>query len=190
MNIQPIFSNFYAEEKLQIDNKSLKDFCYKQLSEDKGISLSNVGGWHSSFLDPFIPELKELTIKVQEALDNVCNTIQYGIMAKPNNAFINISKKGNYHKFHDHPGSFLSCVYYVDAHPSKGNIVFSNGNKMLTWHQNCANIKEYNIYNSSTWTVNSHTGTLLVFPAWLDHEVLENLTDEDRISIVYNCESL
>jgi hypothetical protein len=31
------------------------------------------------------------------------------------------------------------------------------------------------------------TGKLIIFPAWLKHQVTVNNTDKDRISIVYNC---
>lgn len=190
MIFQPLFPTFYAEQKLEIDNDKLKQFCYKQKTIDSGIVLSNVGGWHSSFLDPNIEELLPLTNIIKQKLKTVCEIIDFGINVTPDNAFINISKKGNTHKLHNHPGSFLSCVYYVDCRANKGNIVFYNQNKFLEWLQDRQKIKHYNQYNSSTWSVTPETGKLIIFPAWLEHEVTENKTEEDRISIVYNCRTI
>jgi len=187
MNYNYIFPSFYAEEILKLDNKKIESFCYEQFERDSGIKLTNVGGWHSQFLKPDNEEMRFLITSVQEKLDKVCEEIDYGVYASIDNWFININRKNDYHKEHDHPGSFLSAVYYVNAGKFKGNLTFHNPNSIIGWFQSADKIKSYNHFNSSTWSIQCETGMLIIFPAWLRHEVACNTTEEDRISIVFNC---
>lgn len=187
MIFNSIFPTFYTKENIEIDNEKLKDYCYLQRSIDEGVVLTNDGGWHSSFLKPDIPELQELSNIVRQKLNHVCDVIDFGKQCYIDNCFINISKFDHCHKTHDHPGSFLSVVYYVKASRNQGNLVFQNPNRLLGWFQQPSKIKSYNYYNSLSWTVLCETGLLVIFPAWLQHEVTKNLTQEDRISIVFNC---
>ncbi len=187
MQFTYLFPTFFAEEQIDVDNAKIEQYCYQRKAIDSGVEMSNVGGWHSEFFDPWIPEINELTTIVKSKLDEVSDIIDFGVKAELDKCFINISKKGDSHKIHDHPGSFLSAVYYVDADAFRGNLVFHSDNRIINWIQNEKKIKQFNILNCSSWTVTGATGKLIIFPAWLKHEVTVNNTDKDRISIVYNC---
>jgi uncharacterized protein (TIGR02466 family) len=188
MRINYLFPTFYAEEKITLDNDSLTTFCYKQRKVDSGISLSNVGGWHSQFLDPWkVPELLELTEIVEQKISEVSSIMDFGVRAIIDKCFININQSGHSHNTHDHPGSLLSAVYYVNTGPGRGNLKFHSDNRLIEWNQRPDRIVSYNQLNSSSWSVVPKTGTLVIFPGWLKHQVEANTTQEDRISIVYNC---
>jgi uncharacterized protein (TIGR02466 family) len=47
-------------------------------------------------------------------------------------------------------------------------------------------INEFNYFNSNEWHVQPEEGTLIVFPSWLNHLVLPNEGEEERISIAFN----
>jgi uncharacterized protein (TIGR02466 family) len=47
-------------------------------------------------------------------------------------------------------------------------------------------VESYNTFSSATYTINPVEGKLIIFPAWLEHEVLPTNTDEERISISFN----
>lgn len=188
MKINYLFPTFYAEEKIDLDNKALKTFCYKQQEVDAGIIQSNVGSWHSQFLNPWdVPELFDLTQIVEQKISEVSNMMDFGVRAVIDKAFINISHHGHSHNTHDHPGSLLSAVYYVDVGVGTGNLRFHSDNRLMEWCQRPDRIVSYNQLNSSSWSVVPKTGTLVIFPGWLKHQVEVNTTYKDRISIVYNC---
>ena len=186
MNLNPIFSSFFVHEMLNIDNERIKSFCYKQKETDLGVSISNVGGWHSNILNINHPELEPLSTIVCDRFEQVNKHIDFGNEIEPNGCWININNRGNYNKRHDHKGNFLSAVYYVNAAPDMGEIVFHNPYHVLEWFQNTDKVNTFNQFNSSTWNMPCRTGLLLIFPAWLEHEVSSNPTDHDRISIAFN----
>lgn len=190
MEIKYLFPTFLAEEHILVDNEKIERYCYQRKDSEPSVGMTNYNGWHSEHFDPWIPELKDLTTIVDLKLKEVCEHIDFGVSAKADNCFININGQGAYHTLHDHPGSFLSAVYYVNANRYRGDLVLHNADRMLSWHQNSGKIRKYNALNSSTWTISGDTGKLLIFPAWLKHEVRPNLTVDDRISIVYNCHML
>ncbi len=190
MEIKYLFPTFLAEEHILVDNEKIERYCYQRKDSEPSAGMTNYKGWHSEHFDPWIPELNDLTTIVQQKLDEVCEHIDFGTRASVNNCFININGQGAYHAIHDHPGSFLSAVYYVNANKFRGDLILHNSDRMLSWHQNSSKITKYNALNSSTWAVPGDTGKLLIFPAWLKHEVRPNLTVDDRISIVYNCHML
>jgi uncharacterized protein (TIGR02466 family) len=187
LQIKYLFPEFYTEERIEVDNAKLEAFCYHQKSIDQGITLTNVGSWHSEFLDPWKPDLFSLTEIVEQKISEVSYMMDFGTRATIDKCFINISNKSNSHKLHDHPRSLLSAVYYVNVGVGRGDLVFHSDNRLKEWCQRPDKIREYNQFNSTTWTVPASTGTLVIFPAWLKHEVTPNTTEKDRISIVYNC---
>lgn len=95
-------------------------------------------------------------------------------------------KKGGSHNKHIHSNTFLVGVYYLD-----GNI----GSKGTTFHS------PYNFQNMivprkipGKITKPNHNrmiffeeGSVIVFPAWLEHEVPKNETDKERNIIAFNC---
>ena len=47
-------------------------------------------------------------------------------------------------------------------------------------------VTEPNIYNFSQAWVNVKKDLVVIFPAWLDHQVKRNLTNKDRVCIAFN----
>ena len=47
-------------------------------------------------------------------------------------------------------------------------------------------VEEWNAANSGSWTINPKPNMLLVFPPWVQHQVLMNKDDTDRITFSFN----
>jgi hypothetical protein len=69
-------------------------------------------------------------------------------------------------------------VYYLQA-TGTGDIVFYNPNNIT---DSCNLFAPF----TSTIAISPQDGDLLVFPAWLPHEVETNTSDRDRINISMN----
>ena len=96
-----------------------------------------------------------------------------------------ISKKGEKHHNHNHPGVFLSCVFYLQC--ETGNLIMTRPRSMLQEGFNFTyNIDKWNAYNCTKWEVPARTGDLVIFPGWLNHETSINESDDDRIIIGAN----
>ena len=81
-----------------------------------------------------------------------------------------------------HPEARLSGVFYVSAPEKSGDICFtrSGGYALGTVAPNQTR------YSNAEWCYPPKKNRLIIFPAWQEHHVKANLSDEDRISISFN----
>lgn len=97
-------------------------------------------------------------------------------------SWANYTKPGEYHHKHEHPNSFISGVFYVNADKAKDKIYFyKNGYQQLTLPT-----ENYNLYNSSSWWFEVGTCDLVLFPSSLTHMVQTTDSEDTRISIAFN----
>ena len=70
MNIDNIFVNILAHDKLNVDNTNILDFCEKLPNNDSGRQVSNEGGYQSNIFDMSTTEsLLELHKKITEQVN-------------------------------------------------------------------------------------------------------------------------
>ena len=102
--------------------------------------------------------------------------------------WININKPGDYNVMHSHPTNDLSGVIWLNAPKDSGRIVFVSPFNFNSYKEMSSYTddfkKSFNIDES--YYFNPIAGRILVFPSHLQHEVLENKSNEDRISVSFN----
>ena len=163
----------------------LIDYAYNLKKEDEGVSISNYGGWQSSFF-----ELKNEKDLLQSFLINCLSDFPV-IKTEINmcvEAWININKPSDYNIKHTHPTSDLSGVLWIKAPENCGNIFFDSPLAFQTHNEiesYTDNFKESNNYDHSYYFTPIE-GRILVFPSHLQHHVLLNKSKEDRISVSFN----
>ena len=167
-----------------IDNQDLKRYAYERKNNDIGITVSNYNGYQSSPLQPGDNDTVDHLISVIDTEMKNCAR-QVGLAELDiYNIWININPPHSYNHLHNHVGSVLSGVYYVDAKEHQGNIQFerTDGGE---YH-----IPEYvekaTYFTSTRATYAAKTGALYIFPSWMKHSVEGNNTNSDRISIAFN----
>ncbi len=96
----------------------------------------------------------------------------------------NIAAPGSPHKIHAHPNNYLSGVYYVKTQPRANSIFFHDPRPQITIISPPP--IEVGPATAGKVRVQAETGTLMLFPAWLQHSVEPNASDENRISIAFN----
>lgn len=82
--------------------------------------------------------------------------------------WFNINPPGSYNDWHCHRGFATSGVLYVKTCHNSGKIIFKND-------------------DDEVLSIAPDVGTMLTFPGDLLHRVTQNLSDEDRICLVFNC---
>jgi uncharacterized protein (TIGR02466 family) len=92
--------------------------------------------------------------------------------------------RGAAHKLHQHPNNFLSGVYYVRTHPGADTINFHDPRNQSGIIR--PPVVELTAENTDQVVVRVKDGTMLLFPAYLQHSVDANASDEERISISFN----
>jgi len=91
---------------------------------------------------------------------------------------------GTRHVAHQHPNNYLSGVYYLKASEGAPSIAFLDPRSHV--HIISPKVRRDNNYNAGRMNIDVRDGMLIIFPAWLVHEVGENRTDESRISVSFN----
>jgi uncharacterized protein (TIGR02466 family) len=174
-------------KKLELDNKSILQYCKKLKKEDKGINRSNIGGWHSSELKGKHIELQTLFDQIIEKSNIFANQIGKKNKINITTLWININNYKDYNQSHFHSNCFLSGVYYVNIFDKGGKIVFDNpAQDLIDSNWDTTDIKSFTTVNSSTYSLVPNIGDLILFPSWLKHKVEPNMTNEDRVSISFN----
>jgi uncharacterized protein (TIGR02466 family) len=92
--------------------------------------------------------------------------------------------RGASHRRHAHPNNFLSGVYYVRTPAGADTINFHDPRVQGAVIR--PPVVELSAANTDQVVVRVCEGTLLMFPAWLEHSVDANASDEERISVSFN----
>ena len=160
--------------------------CYDiQKSHPDGVCVSNRGGWQSPGFNVNNQDdvIQSFLMNCLSNFPNIKKSVQLYV-----HAWININQKGNYNEKHFHPISDLSGVLWVKTPKNCGNIVFDSPVGFQT-HQEIVSYNDdfINKFNyDHTYYFNAVKGRIIVFPAYLQHLVELNQSDEDRISISFN----
>jgi len=171
-------------------NQYLEQKIIKWSQQDKGVSKTNAGGWHST---TDMNQKEEYNVLSKELF-----AMQYEIFAKEHldfqpvlgNMWANINSPGNYNRPHLHPNSLFSGVYWIKAPKQSGNLMLYDprpGIQMTMPTRKQGEIK--NSYPPELWRevhYEPNAGTCVMFPSWLWHEVKPNKSDDIRISVSFN----
>jgi len=165
-------------------NTQLEKDIINWMNQDKGIIRTNVQGWHSTTNMHEKPEFKKLTNALYEAQNKIY--IEEHLESEPflGNMWANVNPPGGMNRAHQHPNSLWSGVYYVKAKPNQGGFRIDREDNAQYYLPK--NISSPTFFNMTNWIYPSETGMILIFPSWLRHGVLENETNEYRISISFN----
>lgn len=102
------------------------------------------------------------------------------------NSWITAKNKGQGHHRHNHQNCIFSGAFYANATESMGALTFYNKQGYLSDFNFTYSYIDHNIYNSSSWQLSVKTGTLIIFPSHLEHDVTKNTEDDTRIVIGFN----
>lgn len=98
--------------------------------------------------------------------------------------WININPKYSFHGDHIHPRAHFSGVFYVQCPKDSGDILFKDPREVrLMFPPYYAERAET---NADTLQFPPKEGGLIIFPAWLNHSVSQNVSEGDRVSLSFN----
>jgi len=141
--------------------------AYKFKEIYASVTRSNEGGYQTPPLEwkDFHPQGREyIENSVSECMDRNYKVEEW---------WYNINGKGNWNTPHSHAGSDFALVFYVTD--SDGLLRFMNPNNMRRTEEE----KDFA-------HMNAKKGDIIIFPSDLQHYVLPNEREEDRISISMN----
>lgn len=104
-----------------------------------------------------------------------------------------VTRKGGFTIPHTHPMASWSGVYCVDPgttppeYPESGVLRFHNPHHYSNYFMDAGNARLRAPYHHGTWSIRFQPGQLLLFPSWVQHEVLPFFGEDERITVAFNC---
>lgn len=164
----------------------------RELTDDELVFVKNQktrpNAGNTTSVDNFILKNKKLT-KLRDFIETKVSDYfvevykpKYKVNLKITQSWINYTEKGQYHHKHEHPNSFVSGVFYIQADKKQDKIYF--------YHNKYQQIKfppsEWNVWNSESWWFDVGTNDLILFPSSLTHMVETVQNEQTRISLSFN----
>lgn len=181
-------------------NPRLSETILSQESVERGVSVSNLGGWHSKDFLPWSgPEGARIieaarTMAARSTLLETDGDLTQADVSWRVSAWANVSRRGDSNKPHAHPGAFWSGVYWVAdggvaEDESLGGLLELADPRgvlpsMYAPHLRHA-IKDC-LADGRGQLVTPRAGSIILFPAWLIHSVTPYSGTGSRISVAFN----
>lgn len=142
-------------------------------------------GWQSEQTLHRRPEFAELVASIDGLAKSVTRFLRLGYDAvEITGCWANVLAPGAAHRMHSHPNNFLSGVYYVRVPPDADCINFHDPRPQAAIIR--PPVVELSAENTDQVVVNVRSGTLLMFPSYLQHSVDANRSAQERVSISFN----
>ena len=155
-------------------------------TDPKGHKRTNVNGWHSKTDMNQKEEYNVLTKELFAMQDEIFK--KEFLTQKPalGNMWANINYPGGYNRPHLHPNSLFSGVYWIKTPEKSGNLMLYEPRQGAQCTM--PNRKEGKLPSELWREVHFEpiAGRIIMFPAWLWHEVRPNESNDTRISVSFN----
>lgn len=107
--------------------------------------------------------------------------------------WFHVTRNGGFTILHTHPMASWSGVYCVTPgetpadRPDSGVLRFHNPHHYSNYFMDAGNLRLKSPYHHGTWNLKLQPGQLVLFPSWLQHEVMPFYGNDERITIAFNC---
>ena len=142
-------------------------------------------GWQSIQTLHTLEEFRDLVSCVHRVVAGILRFLKVGYDAFEISAcWATVLATGATHRVHHHPNNYLSAVYYLRTQPGADTINFHDPRSQARVIQ--PPVVNLTADNTDQVVVRVRNGTLLAFPAYLQHSVDANASAQERISISFN----
>lgn len=132
--------------------------------------------------EDFKPLVDTVMAVVKDISENVFDVKKNKYDVDVTSMWINVGTKYAEHAAHIHNNSWLSGIFVIRGGEDKPAVNFLRPSPL----QILPTIEQYNAYNSNILHCPAEVGTLYLFPSYLYHYVLKNLSDEKRVTISFD----
>lgn len=107
--------------------------------------------------------------------------------------WFHVTRHGGFTILHTHPMASWSGVYCITPgetpadRPESGVLRFHNPHYYSNYFMDAGNLRFKSPYHHGSWNLRLQPGQLVLFPSWLQHEVLPFHGNDERITVAFNC---
>ena len=167
-------------------NSYLEKHIVEWSKKDKGVSKTNVNGWHSQTDTNQRKEYEPLSRELFQMQNEIIQEEYLDRKALLGNMWANINPPGGYNQPHVHPNSLFSGVYYIKAQPNSGRLQVMDprpGVQLSIPPRKKVKLPR-ELWREAYF--DAVPGRIIMFPSWLWHKVEPNKSNDIRISVSFN----
>lgn len=187
LEILPIFPTFVWKAELPAERSANLNPALINALTELGAPLSGLRpgeNWQSNHDLHNLPAAQPLVDWISSAARNLLDYLHIPAPVMITGCWANINAPGTGHRLHSHRNNYLSGVYYIQTQAGADTINFFDpkiqAGVIRPW------ASEPTAENTEVAMIRVTSGTLLLFPAWLQHAVDTNRSNAPRISISFN----
>ena len=177
---------YIADIKHPTLNQELERDIMAWANKDKGITRTNIQGWHSTINMNELPEYKKLVDMLYACQRTIYDQEHYESEPHLGNMWANINPPGGMNRAHQHPNSLWSGVYYIKAPKNSGHLKIDDprSSAAMCRPKQKEGEKPARLYRETQYE--PIAGRCIMFPSWLMHCVDPNGSNDIRISVSFN----
>ena len=177
---------YIADIKHPTLNQELERDIVAWSNKDKGITRTNVQGWHSSTNMNELPEYQKLVRMLYECQKTIYQQEHYESEPFLGNMWANINPPGGMNRAHQHPNSLWSGVYWIKTPENCGDLKIDDPRSSAAMCRPRQKPGEMpaRLYRETHYK--PIAGRCIMFPSWLMHCVDPNESNDTRISVSFN----
>ena len=177
---------YIADIKHPTLNQELERDIVAWSNKDKGITRTNVQGWHSTTNMHELPEYQSLVRMLYECQKTIYQQEHYESEPFLGNMWANINPPGGMNRAHQHPNSLWSGVYWIKTPEDCGDLKIDDPRSSAAMCRPRQKPGEMpaRLYRETHYK--PIAGRCIMFPSWLMHCVDPNNSNDIRISVSFN----
>jgi len=177
---------YIADIKHPTLNQELEQDIVAWSKQDKGITRTNVQGWHSTTNMHELPQFKKLVDMLYACQKTIYEQEHYESEPFLGNMWANINPPGGMNRAHQHPNSLWSGVYYIKAPKNSGHLKIDDprSSAAMSRPKQKEGEKPARLFRETHYE--PIAGRCIMFPSWLMHCVDPNNSNDIRISVSFN----
>jgi len=177
---------YIADIKHPTLNQELERDITAWANKDKGITRTNIRGWHSTTDMHEKPEYQKLVSMLYDCQKTIYDQEHYESEPFLGNMWANINPSGGSNRAHQHPNSLWSGVYWIKTPKNCGHLKIDDPRSAAAM----VRPKQKEGSMPSRLFRETHyepiAGRCIMFPSWLMHCVDPNESNDTRISVSFN----
>jgi uncharacterized protein (TIGR02466 family) len=177
---------YIADIKHPTLNQNLERDIIAWSKQDKGMTRTNIKGWHSTTNMHERPEFKNLVSMLYACQKTIYEQEYYESEPVLGNMWANINPPGGMNRAHQHPNSLWSGVYWIKTPKNCGQLKIDDPRSVASMIRP----RQKDIKKPDRLWRETHyepiAGRVIMFPSWLMHAVDPNESNDIRISVSFN----
>lgn len=158
---------FFLNTNFKLNKEEEEIIVKLNYRKDKFLDEPDISEEMSLFTNKKLKRIKNIIFNYVEEYKN--NVLQIEDKLRLVHSWATVNNNTN-HRMHAHKNSLISCSFYLKSE-GDNKIIFRKEKTILQkCHYLDYTIKEYNGYNSQTWSFDTKQGSIVIFLSDLHHE--------------------